>query len=541
MPAPRVQIFAEQAGRPVVMGRRGAIAAGHPLASLAGLDMLQRGGSAVDAAVAVAAALNVVEPHMSGLGGDLFALVREGNTGRVYAVNGTGPAPRGATIEQFAHGIPERGAASASVPGAFSAWVIMLERWGRLDLRTVLEPAIRLASEGFPVSHNLAAYLETYRPLLAEHGALAYLPSGRAPAPGQVLTQPDLARTLNSLAEGGHDAFYHGPVAAEITAACAAAGGLLDEESLAGFRAEIVDPLAISYRGYRVVTPPPNSSGHVLLQQLLMLSTFDLSSFRLLSPELIHVMVEMTKLAFADREAYNGDPRVIGPLPEYLLSTEYARRRAALIDAQRARVSAHGPPSSEADTTYFAVADRDGNVVSATTSINMAFGSCFVAGSTGILLNNRMTYWHLDPSHPNALVPGKRVRHTLSPTLVLADDTVLAIGSPGSDGQVQTIFQVLVHLLEHGLTLQTAVEQPRWRSVTRGHESNWPHADRDELQVEARMPNRTIEGLQARGHPVVRLGKWGPIGSCQAVLLDAAQGVFQAAADPRSDAYALAW
>ncbi len=543
MPAPPVRLFAEQAGRPVVMGRRGAVSAGHPLASLAGLEILQRGGNAVDAAVAVAAALNVVEPHMSGLGGDLFALVYEGKTGRVHAVNGSGPAPQAATIERFASGIPERGPLSASVPGAFSAWVTLLQQWGRLDLDVTLEPAIRLASEGFPVSHNLAAYLEAYRPLLSTHQPTAaiFLPHGQAPTPGQVLVQPELARTFDLLARGGHEAFYQGPVGREIARACTAAGGLLDEASLSGFHAEVAEPLSVSYRGYQVFVPPPNSSAHVLLQELLMLSTFDLASYRPLSPELIHLMVEIKKLAFEDREAYNGDPRFTGSLPDFLLSLEYARERVTLIDPRQARSARALASQQEGNTTYFAVADRDGNVVSVTASINMAFGSCFVAGSTGILLNNRMTYWHLDPGHPNALAPGKRVRHTVSPALVLRDDSVLAIGTPGSDGQVQTIFQVLVHLIDYGFPLQPAVELPRWRSFTRGHESNWPHGHRDELQVEARMPNQTIEGLQARRHAVVRLGKWGPIGSCQAIQFRRAEGVFQAAADPRSDAYAIAW
>lgn len=538
-----VRIFAEQAGRPVVMGRRGAVSSGHPLASLAGLEILQRGGSAVDAAVAVAAALNVVEPHMSGLGGDLFALVYEAGTGRVYAVNGTGPAPRTATLDRFAQGIPERGPLSASVPGALSGWIAMLEHWGRLDLASVLGPAIRLAAEGFPVSHNLSAYLQAYRPLLSQFDTSAriFLPGGEVPRPGQVLIQRDLARTFELLARDGHEAFYRGPVGREIARACTAAGGLLDEGSLIAFRAEVVEPLSVSYRGHQVFAPPPNSSAHVLLQELLMFSCFEPAHYRPLTAELIHLMVEIKKLAFADREAYNGDPRFAGPLPEFLLSPEYAHRRVALIDPERARAEVMAGTEQDGDTTYFAVADREGNVVSVTASINMAFGSGFVAGSTGILLNNRMTYWHLDPGHPNALEPGKRVRHTISPALVLGDEWALAIGTPGSDGQVQTIFQVLVHVLDYGFPLQPAIELPRWRSFARGHESNWPHGERDELQVEGRMPNQTIEGLQARGHRVVRLGKWGPIGSCQAVLVDRAAGVFQAAADPRSDAYALAW
>lgn len=536
--------FVEQAGRPVVMGRNGAVSAGHPLASMAGIRILQAGGNAVDAAVAVAAALNVVEPPMSGLGGDLFALVYDAGSRRVLAVNGTGPAPARATVARFAGGIPPRGPLSASVPGAFAGWAAMLERWGRLELGAVLRPAIELAAEGFPISHNLAGWLEEHRPVLERHDSTAavFFPGGRQLQAGDILIQRDLAATFRNLATGGADAFYRGAVAEEIVRATQGADGILDSESLADCHAEITEPLSVDYRGYRVYEPPPNCTGHVLLQELAMLSQLDPSRLGLLSADLVHQMVEIKKLAFADRERHNGDPRMTGELPEWLLSAGYARRRLAQVDPARAARSVAAGEAADGETTYFAVADRDGNLVSMTTSINMAFGSGFIAGRTGILLNNRMTYWHLDPEHPNALAPGKRVRHTISPAMVLRDDEpVLVIGTPGSDGQVQTIFQVLVNLLDFGVNPQTAVELPRWRSFARGTESNLPHGLVDVLQVEGRMPNATIEGLQARGHRVVRMDRWGPIGSCQVIQIAQDRSAFLAAADPRADAYAISW
>ncbi len=534
--------FAELAGRPVVMGRRWAVSSAHPLASWARALMLQRGGTAADAAVAVAAALNVVEPHMSGLGGDLFALVYEARTGRVWAINGTGPAPLAATIERFQSGLPERGPVAASVPAAARGWELLVERWGHFSLAEALEPAIELAEDGFPVSHNLARFLAAYANVLAQfpESARTFLPEGHVPSAGQVLRQPDLARTLRTLATAGADELYRGELGIRVARAARAYGGLLDLESLALAEAEIVEPLSLSYRDWTVWAPPPNSSAHTLLAILGIVANFPLHSWRPLSPELLHVLVEAKKLAFQDRERFTGDPRESGPFPPELLAPERLSQLAATIDLQRVRPQpASSEPSGE-HTTSFAVTDSQGNVVLLTASLNMAFGSGFVAGDTGILLNNRMTYWHLDPRHPNCLRPGKRVRHTLSPILATHRAGIIGIGTPGSDAQVQIIAHVLVHTLEYGFDLQSAVELPRWRHRGIGQESNWPHGTTEVVQVEGRLPNATIEGLQARGHRVERLARWGPIGSCQVIRRWYAPSVVEAAADPRSDAYALA-
>jgi gamma-glutamyltranspeptidase len=537
----------KQPARPVVMGVNGAVSAGHSLASLAGITTLMAGGNAFDAAVSVAAALNVVEPHGSGMGGDAFIVAHIGETGETLGVNATGPAPAGATPKAFPEGMPGRGPRSVSVPGAVGGWGVLTERWGRLGLARALEPAIRLAEEGFPVSHHLAGRIVGHQNLLAEYPAASevFLPGGHPPGPQEILVQRDLGASFRAIAEGGVDAFYRGSVAEAICRAVADAGGLLDRESMEGYQAEVTDVLSIEYRGHTVCTPPPNSTGHVLLQELLMLQEFELSGYAPLSPELIHLMVEIKKLAFADRERYNGDPRFTDPLPGHLLSPEYARERAGLIDPSRCRpVDAVPAHSGSDDTTYFAVADADGNAVSVTTSINAGFGSGFMSPGTGIFLNNRMRYWHLDARHPNALVPGKRVRHTVSPAMVMRDGSpVFVIGTPGADGQVQTIFQVLVNILDYGINHQLAVELPRWRSSSIGQESNYPHGQVDQLDIEDRMPEQVDEYLSARGHAVRRTSQLGTFGSCQLIHIgrSGARLTFGAAADPRRDGYAITW
>lgn len=533
----------ETAHRPVIMGTRGAVTCGHPLGSMAGIRMLERGGSAVDAIVAMAAAVAVVEPGMSGVGGDGFTLVYDSRDSKVYTVNGTGPAPRLATRDQFPDGIPARGPKSASVPGAVGGWAAMHQRWGVLAFEEALAPAISYAMDGFPVSHNLSVYLHGSETQFREYPSSTsiFLTSGRPATAGEILRQADLGASLHTIATSYGESLYRGDLASSLSRAVRSDGGLIDEESLAVYSAEIVAPLSAPYRGLTVYEPGPNSSGHVLLQELLMTGMLDLSDWGPLSAELIHHMVEIKKLAFEDRERFTSDPAFAGDLPSELFTGEYARSRLADLSPSSVRSQLVADAAAGGDTTYLAAMDRDGNVASMTTSINMAFGSAYVAGSTGILLNNRMTYWHLDPGHPNTLEPGKRVRHTVSPAILLdGDRPAMAIGTPGSDGQVQTIYQVLVNMLQFGMNPQEAVEQPRWRSFVDGQDANWPHSCANQLQVESRIPNPSLEGLQARGHHVLRLPGWGSIGSVQVITVDTGRGVFSVGSDPRRDAYGLA-
>jgi gamma-glutamyltranspeptidase / glutathione hydrolase len=533
----------ETAHRPVVMGTRGAVTCGHPLGAIAGIRMLERGGSAVDAIVSMAAAVGVVEPHMSGAGGDGFTLVYDAGTRKVYTVNGTGPAPNKATREAYRDGIPARGPLSVSVPGAVGGWARMHQRWGKLEFTEVLSSAVSYATDGFPVSHNLAIYLDesadTFRAYKSSSDV--FVPFGRSPATGDVLRQFQLGLALREIGKSYGESFYRGELASRLARSILADGGMVDEESLAGYNAEILEPLHVPYRGLTVFEPGPNSSGHVLLQELLMTGLLDLSEWGSGSAETIHHMVEIKKLAFEDRERYTGDPGWSGNLPSDLLCRDYALSRLNDIDPARAGVQPVPDASGSGDTTYLAAVDRDGNIASMTTSINMAFGSAYVAGDTGILMNNRMTYWHLEEGHPNSLEPGKRVRHTVSPAILLNGDApAMAIGTPGADGQVQTIYQVLVNMLDFGMNPQEAVESPRWRSYVDGQDANWPHSCPNYLQVESRFRSTTIEGLQRRGHLVMRSPGWGSIGSVQVIQVDAGRGVYSVGSDPRRDAYGLA-
>jgi gamma-glutamyltranspeptidase / glutathione hydrolase len=533
----------ETAHRPVVMGMNGAVTCGHPLGAMAGIRMLERGGSAVDAIVSMAAAVGVVEPNMSGVGGDGFTLIYDAAKRQVYTVNGTGPAPARATRDEYAAGIPARGPRSASIPGSVGGWAVMHKRWGRLGFDEVLSSAIGLATDGFPVGHNLALFLDECAPhfQMFQHASDVFMPFGRTPVEGDVLRQFDLGKSLKEIAESYGEAFYRGSLAERLVAAIAADGGIIDAESMASFEAQIETPLSVPYRGLTVYEPAPNSSGHVLLQELLMTGLLDLAEWRHGSAELIHHMVEIKKLAFDDRERFTGDPRFVDGLPGDLLTHGYALEQLKNIDPLRARLQSTADSASSGDTTYLAAVDRDGNVASMTTSINMSFGSAYVAGDTGVLMNNRMTYWHLDEGHPNTLEPGKRVRHTVSPAILLNEDSpAMAIGTPGADGQVQTIYQVLVNMLDYGMNPQEAVEAPRWRSFVDGQDANWPHASANQLVVESRVRNQAVEGLQRRGHHVVRLTGWGSIGSVQAIQIDHDRGVFSVGSDPRRDAYGLA-
>lgn len=540
-----MQRMIETAHRPVVMGLNGAVTSGHPLGSAVGLRILQQGGNAVDAIVAMAAAVGVVEPQMSGVGGDGFTLIYDAQAAQVFTVNGTGAAPNAATLDAYADGIPKLGPRAASVPGAVGGWAAMHARWGRLAFVDVLQPAVELADQGWPVSHNLAVDFGNAIAGLAAFDTTraAYLPGGHPPTAGVVLRQPNLAATLREIAASDGESLYRGALAERLANAVRADGGYIDAESLAAYEPEITEPLSVGYRSLTVFEPGLNSTGHVLLQELGMTELLDLAQWRSPSTELVHRMVEIKKLAFEDRERYAADPRIFQPLPAELLTTAYARQRLAQIDVEHARSQETADVAADGNTTYLAAMDVDGNVASMTTSINGAFGSCYVAGDTGILMNNRMTYWHLDAQHPNALAPGKRVRHTVSPAIALENGSpVMAIGTPGADGQVQTIYQVFVNIVDFGMNLQQAVEQPRWRSFVDGQDANWPHRSSNELRVEGRMPATVIEGLQARGHIVVRDFDWSSgMGSVQVIRRDPATGVLSVGSDPRRDAYGMAY
>ena len=564
------------AHRPVVMGRNGMVCAGHPLAAQAGVSILQRGGNAFDAAIATAAALGVVEPLMSGIGGDGFIMAYRAEDDSLRVCNGTGAAPYAATLERYRQGIPMKGILSVSVPGLLNAWLDTHEAYGVLPLGEVLSPAIRLAEDGFPVSHYLSGAIASDS-LLCEfptsRAIFTRSDTGGALLPGDILRQSDLARTLSTIAQQGRDAFYRGSIGEAIVRFSEEQGGLLTMADLNDCSARWQEPISTAYGDYTVYEAPPNSSGHILLQELNVIRQYDMASLGFGTAESIHLMVEAKKMAFADREAYVADPDYIDVPVAGMLSEEYARERAQLIDryhassrmeagdpwrhqperrpATPAGVGRRGPRNEEEDTTCFVVADRAGNAVCQLQSIQSGWGSSLVAGNTGILLNNRMTYWHLEPDHVDCLQPGKRVRHTMNPVMVFrSGDSASAgarrltyvLGTPGADCQVQSNMQIITNLVDHGMTVQEAVEAPRWKHVGDGTESTVPHTAVDQLLMESRFDQAAIRQLRGMGHPVHELGAWdGVTGREMALYIDPDTGALHGAADPRYDGYAIGY
>src|SRR3984957_1747739 len=467
--------------RPLIMGRNGAVGANHPMAAQAGLDILRAGGNAADAAVAISLALGVCEPMMSGLGGDGFYHLFMGKSGRAEVFNGTGPAPGAATLARYGAGIPLTGPLSISVPGSLAAIFAMHAAHGRLPWADPVMPAIALAREGFAATH-------TFRHFAFENEAgLGADERSRKRFLGHELAglvrQPELARTLEEIASEGAPSFYHGRLSARLARGLAEAGALLGESDLAAFEAEVQAPIGVTYRGFEIRQTPPNSTGFVLLQMLKIVERFDVAA---LSPaERVHLLVEAKKHAFRDREAHGSDPRFEKVPVEPLLSEARIGAHAAAIDLARAADMPLAMETAEGDTTYFCVIDAHGNAVSGIQSLNSAFGSGVTAGDTGVLMNNRMAYWHLTPGHANRLAPGKRVRHTMNAPMVFKDDRLWAVeGTPGADNQVQVNLQVLTAMMDLGADPQTAVEAPRWTSVQQGQGANWPHDGDGRLTIE---------------------------------------------------------
>jgi len=549
------------------------VCAGQPLAAQAGMAILQKGGNAVDAAIGTAAALNVVEPNMSGIGGDGYIMIYNKAQNKIDICNATGAAPYATDLARYqAEGIPQKGIRSVSVPGLLDGWLAAHDKYATLKLSELFAAAIDLADNGFPVSHVLSQVIAADS-LLQEFptSQAIFAPGGKPPKPGVVLYQKDLAKTFQAIAEGGRDAFYQGPIAEAMVKFCQEQGGLLSMKDLADCRSRWEEPISTTYKGYSVYEAPPNSSGHILLQELNMVEQFDLRSMGCSTAESIHMMVEAKKLAFIDREAYMADPDHTDVPTLGLISKEYAKERAKLIDPDRAADPTHGDPwvfqgssgdagrvtagsVQEEDTTCFVIVDRWGNSVCQLQSIQSSLGSSLVAGDTGILLNNRMTYWHLDPDHVDCLQPGKRVRHTMNPVMVFNGDgpasmgkpagtgsLMLVCGTPGADTQVQTNMQVITHLIDFGMTVSEAVEAPRWRNSHSPTESNVPHICDNLLHMESRFGLDVRQALESRGHQLNMMPDWGAQGSEMMIQVDSESGALQGAADPRRDGYAIGW
>ena len=530
------------AGRSVVRAARAMVATSQPLASQTGIEILKRGGNAVDAAIAMAAVLNVTEPNMTGIGGDAFAMIYSSKTKKLEALNGSGRSPRGLPYEHFTSRkmtqMPGTGMEPITVPGAVDAWVTLVEKYGTMKLADLLAPATAYAEDGFPVMEKTSADWapEVPRLKLTDAARATYVVDGGAPKPGTVFYQKNLAKTFRTLARGGREAFYRGEIARAIVDYCQKNGGFLSMADFAAQKSEWVEPISTTYRGHTLYELPPNNQGLTALILLNILEGIDLKALQADPVRYYHTLIEATKIAFADRNRYIADPAFAKLPVRELVSKDYAAKRRALIDPNKAvDPPAYGDVRLGSDTTYFSVVDKDRNAVSFINSIFNSFGSAVVAGDTGIVLHNRGTGFSLEPGHPNQYEPGKRPFHTLIPAMVFKDGQLLmSYGVMGGDIQAQGHAQVLVNLIDRGLNLQEAIDAPRVRYISgRG------------VMMEAALTAPVIDALVARGHQrVLPTDGWserGLMGGGQAIMIDPVTGGLLGASDSRKDGLALGY
>lgn len=515
--------------RPVVMGKHGMVATGHPLASVEALHVLRQGGNAVDAALTAAAVLAVVKPNHCGLGGDAFMMIYSSKDGKVHALNGSGKSPFATKRVQYERGIPERGFFAATVPGAVDAWIEAAKRFGSREFKDILRPAIKCAEEGFPAFPNLLHVIESSSAALSKDQLWAglFMPGGKVPRAGQLLRQEDLARSLSAIAEGGREVFYRGWIAEAVVRASQEKGGNFSLRDFEEHHSKWEEPLCAVYRGYEVYVPPPNSYGLLLLLQLKLLENYGLLALGHNTAEYLTCQLEIKDRAWSDGMEWIADPGAVSRPDLERFIRSYPVREAT----DHAPVPKFVLPQ-EGGTTYVAAVDSRGNWVSLIESLFYSFGSGVVVEGTGMVLNNRMVGFNLIEGHPNELDSHKRPAHTLSPALVLKDGRpYLAIGTPGGVGQTQFLAQLLCNLLDFGMDVQQAIEAPRWRS------------ERERtVELEERFPGGVEQTLRERGYQVAISGAWNEaMGGAEAILLDAESGVFLAGADPRRDGYAMGW
>jgi gamma-glutamyltranspeptidase len=522
------------------MGRRGMIASPHYLGTESGLRVLRAGGNAVDAAISANAVLAVVTPYMCGLGGDLFAQVYDAGTRELSGLNGSGRAASEATVERVRElaggaGMPQRGSLTVTVPGCVEAWGRLHQRYGRLPWAELLSDAIHHAAHGFPMSAGCVAAIERSAQFFHPEtpAAETFMPDRAIPREGQVLVQPRLARTLSAIARAGPDVYYHGEIGTELIRALRAVGGLLSTDDLAAHQSEWVEPRSIRYRDVEVYELPPNSQGMVALMMLDILQHLPAQVIARGGEGYVHLLAETARLAYADREAYISDPDHMTIDPELLLAEEYGRERALLI---RDHAAARYPAGSPGDTIYLCAADEEGSLVSLIESNYQGIGSGIMAGETGIMLQNRGAWFSLDTAHPNVIAPRKRTMHTLMPGMAFRHAKPwLAFGTMGGSMQAQIHVQLLTRLIDGGLSIDAAIDAPRFDAVSGAV------AGRPRLAIEQRFDDDVLADLFARGHAVDPVEPYSSeMGHAHAIqILDNA--VYVGAADPRSEGLALGY
>jgi gamma-glutamyltranspeptidase / glutathione hydrolase len=530
------------AGRSRIATTFGIVAASQPLAARAGVQMLERGGSAIDAAIAANAVMGVVEPAMNGIGGDLFAIVSDAKSGALYGLNAGGWAPTGLTPELLrAKGhttMPGAGIYSVTVPGAVAGWDALRARFGRLRMPDLLAPAVFYAEHGFPVTDIIAARWNADAPKLQPdpESAAIYLPDGRAPRAGEIFRNPALARSLRLVAERGRDGFYAGPTADAILELSRERGGTLTAADLREYEPEWVQPISTTYRGWRVHELPPNTQGIAALLMLDLMEQFPLREYGFHSASALHVMIEAKKLAYADMLRYVCDPRFAAAPTGELLDKDHARRRSREVDPRRA--ATHAAPSGFAgvaaahggDTIYLSAIDRNGTIVSLIQSIYHAFGSALAPDDTGFVLQNRGALFTLEPDHPNVLAPRKRPLHTIIPAFMQKGDVRIGFGIMGGWNQAQAHAQFVANVVDYDLDIQHALEAGRFTK---------PTFDGADVLLEASIPGASIDALTHLGHEVEVVPlRTGLFGSGQAVMSDGT-GVHFGASEPRHDGAAI--
>ena len=540
-----------QSNRPVAMGANGMVASAHPTASVAGLKVLMEGGNAVDAALATVAALNVVEPFMSGMGGIGVALVYVAKEGRVRALDFSGRAPKAAEpsvfVDDEARGV---GILSSLVPGNVAGWMTMHDAYGSMDRERLFEPAIHHAENGFPLTSFGARITAAFAHRLRPHASSASIildGDGRSPRPGDFIRNPRLAESFRQVARHGKSVFYTGELADRMVKAIRAMGGLLTGDDLASYTAEWRTPIAIDYRGFRVHTMPPNCSSFQVLETLKVMEGFDSTEIKFQDPGTLHLMMEAVKLGVADCREFAGDPDHVDIPVKGLLSEGYAatqrerirRDEPAILGGSRykknrpAEALTPGKPQAYDEggmTTHLGVADRDGNVVTITQTLGSGYGSGVAIGDTGIFLNNMASYFDVEEGSPNLIGPWRRVDFCVAPIQVLRDGKFfLSMGTPGSHGILQTTPQFVTNVLDFGMDVQQAIEAPRF-SCDEGRA----------VTMEERYPRHVRRQLAALGHELKIVDAWA-IGGAQGVQVDSELGIFYGGADPRRDGFAVGW
>lgn len=538
----------EFAMRSPVYARHGMVATAHPLASQIGIDILKAGGNAVDAAIAVNAALGLMEPTACGIGGDLFAIVWDAKTQKLYGLNGSGRAGSGAALEDLrARGLksmPTYGGLPVTVPGTVDGWFELHRRFGKLPMAKLLAPAIRYAREGFPVPPVIAFYWQRGVERYADYPEwqATYAPGGKAPRDGDLFRNPDLAATYEKIARGGRDAFYKGDIAARIVVAVKKYGGALEVGDLAMHTSTWVDPVSVRYRGFDVWELPPNTQGIAALQMLNMLEELDLRSMGHNSVEALHALVEIKKIVYEDRARYYVDPAYAEIPLERLLSKTYARERLRLFDPARAQraVPAGDLPLRTGDTTYFTVVDAERNAVSLIQSNYSGFGSGVVPEGGGFCLQNRGNLFNLDPAHANAYAPGKRPFHTIIPAFVTRDGKpVFSFGVMGGDMQPQGHVQVLCNILDFGMNVQEAGDAARFHHEGSSEPTGSVMADGGTLHLESGVPATVARDLALKGHRIT--ASLGTYGGYQGIWIDHQRDLLMGGTESRKDGMAIGY